>query len=275
MLPTPAEALPAAPAQLLADGDIAPVLHRRGGARSPLLILIDHAGRRVPQRLGDLGIPPREFDRHIAWDIGVAGLGERLGERLGAETIAQSYSRLVVDCNRRPGHPTFIAPRSDGTPVPANAGLSAQDAAARQREIWAPYHDAIAACLDARAAAAIPTVVFALHSFTPVMDGFVRPWHVGLLYNRQPEFAAALCAEFEAEAGLVIGDNEPYRLGDDSDYTVPVHAEARSLPSIEIEIRQDLIADAQGEAAWAERLARILPRAVARLGIAAGGRAGG
>lgn len=270
MLPTAAEPLPALPATLLGPADVAPVIHRRAGARSPLLVLIDHAGRRVPQHLGDLGIPAAEFDRHIAWDIGVAGLGERLGAALGAQTIAQAYSRLVVDCNRRPGHPTFIAQRSDGTVIPANAGLSNIEAEARQREIWAPYHDAIATCLDDRAARAIPTVVFALHSFTPVMDGFARPWHVGLLYNRNPEFAAALRAEFEREPGLVIGDNEPYRLGDDSDYTVPVHAEARGLPSVEIEIRQDLIADAAGEAAWARLLERVLPAAIARLGIATG-----
>ncbi len=243
-------------------------------AHSPFVLVCDHAGRDIPQALGSLGLSEEDRMRHIAWDIGVAGVGAGLSAALGAALVAQTYSRLVIDCNRRPGHATSIAPVSDAATVPGNAVLTQADREAREAEIFLPYHDAIAALLDARRDAGRESILVALHSFTPRLrrasrptgcdaDG-ARPWHVGVLYNHDPRFAVALRDLLEQEGDLVVGDNQPYFLSDLDDYTVPVHGEQRGLLHVEIEIRQDLIAGEAGERAWAERLARLLPRALER-----------
>ena len=247
--------------RLLNDTDPAPVIVHNEGAASPFLILCDHAGRATPAKLGDLGVSSSDWERHIAWDIGAAGVARRLGAALGAVTIEQVYSRLVIDCNRRPGHPTSIPPVSDGTDVPANEGLSGEQTAARVREIFAPYHDRIAAEQDRRLQAGQDSVVIAVHSFTPVFGGASREWQAGVLHDRNPGFAIATGALLRA-CGLHVGENEPYRLSDDSDYTVPVHAEARSLHYVELEIRQDLIEHEAGQAEWAALLADVLPAAL-------------
>ena len=262
-------------AALLGADDPHPVTMLRAGSRSPFVLVLDHAGREIPGRLGDLGLPEAERLRHIAWDIGVAGTGARLAGILDAATVAQRYSRLVIDCNRRPGHPTSIAPRSDCTAIPGNQGLSEADRAARVREIFTPYHEGIATLLDARRSAGVETVLVALHSFTPRLrradrpiavpavaaGSGDRPWHAGVLHHHDPRFALLLRDLLRQEGDLVVGDNEPYALSDLDDYTVPVHGERRGLPHVEIEIRQDLIADDGGEAQWAARLARLLPQA--------------
>ncbi|WP_428375667.1 N-formylglutamate amidohydrolase [Lichenicoccus sp.] len=258
---------------LIGPDDPPPVTVLRAGSTSPFVLASDHAGRAIPAALGDLGVAPRDLDRHIAWDIGVAGTGVRLSAALDAPLVAQAYSRLVIDCNRRPGHVSSIPLTSDGTPVPGNHDLSSGQRAAREREIFAPYHARLAAVLDHRRAVLLPSVLVALHSFTPQLGSpdrptpggtAPRPWHVGLLHNHDPRFALILRDLLRDEGDLVVGDNEPYELSDLDDYTVPVHGEQRGLPQVEIEIRQDLIGDAAGEAAWAARLARLLPLAWAR-----------
>ncbi len=259
-MPEPSEA--DIPARLLSAADPDPVRVTRRGEGAPFLLVCDHAGRRVPAALGSLGVDAADWERHIAWDIGAAGVCDRLAQALRCAGVAQAYSRLVIDCNRRPGHPTSIPPASDATPVPGNVGLDAAAAAARVAEIFTPYHTAIAAELDRRAAAGLKTALVAVHSFTPVMAGVARPWQAGVLHNRDPRLGRALARLLEAE-GFLVGDNEPYQLSDDSDYTVPVHAERRGLAYVELEVRQDLIADAAGQAAWAERLGRLLPAALA------------
>jgi predicted N-formylglutamate amidohydrolase len=246
---------------VLQQGDPAPVTTIHPGGRSPILLLGDHAGRAVPASLGDLGVSAADWDRHIAWDIGIAGVCTALAPRLDAVCLSQAYSRLVIDCNRRPGHPTSIPPVSDGTRIAGNLSLSAADQAARVVQIFAPYHGAIAAELDRRAQQGRPVAVVAMHSFTPALAGVARPWHAGVLYNRDPRWSLAMAALLTAE-GFLVGDNEPYRLSDESDYTIPVHAEARGLPYLELEIRQDLIAGAAGQAEWAARLARLLPQSL-------------
>ena len=247
--------------RLLGETDPAPVIVHNAGATSPFLILCDHAGRATPEALGDLGVSPADWDRHIAWDIGAAGVARLLGAALGAVTIEQVYSRLVIDCNRRPGHPTSIPPVSDGTAIHANQGISEDQADARAKEIFAPYHDRIAAELDRRAHAGQDSVVIAVHSFTPVFGGTAREWQAGVLHDRNPAFAQATGALLRAR-GLFVGDNEPYQLSDDSDYTIPVHAEGRSLHYVELEIRQDLIDGEAGQAEWAAMLADVLPAAL-------------
>ena len=257
--------MPASYRPLLASGDPAPVRVTHAGGRSPFLLVCDHAGRAVPASLGDMGVAAPDWDRHIAWDIGAAGVCAALAAALAATCIAQAYSRLVIDCNRAPGHPTSIPAVSDGTAVPANAAISREDAALREAAIFAPYHAAIAAELDSRAGAGLPSVLIAVHSFTPVFGGMARPWQAGVLHNRDPRLSHALARALSAE-GFLVGDNEPYQLSDESDYTVPVHAERRALPYVELEIRQDLIGGADGQAEWGARLARLLPAALGSLG---------
>ncbi len=161
--------------RLLMQDDPPPVQVLRADGCSDLLLVVDHAGRAVPAALGRLGLPDSEFERHIAWDIGALGVGLHLSALLDAALIAQAYSRLVIDCNRRPGHPTSIAPRSDGTDIPGNLGLQETACRARVGEIFRPYQDAIAAAIDARTAAGRETVLVAVHSFTPVMAGQSGP----------------------------------------------------------------------------------------------------
>jgi len=224
----------------------------------PFLLVCDHAGSLIPRALGDLGVSAAELQRHIAWDIGAAGVARKMAARLSARAILQSYSRLVIDCNRSPEVPTSIATRSEDTEIPGNRDLSAADRARRVDQIFHPYHDRIAAELDRRAAAGIPTALVAIHSFTPVYRGVARPWHAGMLYNRDARIARAMMRLLAQEEGLVVGDNQPYAVSDESDYTIPVHAERRGLPYAEIEIRQDLIADDAGQEVWAERMSRLL-----------------
>ena len=251
-------ATPAA-ASFLGPADPAPgVLHRAHGA-SPLLLVADHAGQAIPAALGDLGLAPGEIDRHIGWDIGIAGVLRELSPLLDAWAIEQVYSRLVIDCNRPLGSPTLMPALSDGTVVAGNASLHQSHRQARIDAIHAPYHAAIAAELDRRAALGRAAVPVLLHSFTPVMNGVARPGHCGVLYNRDSRLAMRLHTALLAEDGLVVGDNQPYAVSDDSDYGANVHAEGRGLAYVEIEIRQDLIADASGQQAWAQRLARLLP----------------
>lgn len=249
---------------LLDMDDPPPVGCHNPSGRSPFLLIADHAGNAVPRRLGALGLPQSELQRHIAIDIGIREVGEALSRLLDAPFWFQRYSRLVIDCNRRPTQPDAIPLRSDGTVVPGNAGLGAADRALRVAEIFAPYQAAIAGALAARRGGRAPPVLVALHSFTPAHGELPgpRPWHAGVLWGRDDRLAGPLIARLQAEAGLVIGRNEPYGVSDELDYAIPVHAEAAGLLNVELEIRQDLIADPTGQALWARRLAAALPAAL-------------
>jgi predicted N-formylglutamate amidohydrolase len=251
------------PPPLLHPEEPSPVRVLRPEGKADIVLTADHAGRAIPRRLGTLGLPQSELDRHIGWDIGIAGVTERLSEALDAPAIFQTYSRLVIDCNRSPEVPSSIPEISEATAIPGNRDLSAADRLARRREIFTPYHECIDRLLDARADRR--TVLVAMHSFTPVFHGESRAMQVGVLYNRDARLARILLDLLRAEPGLTIGDNAPYSVSDLTDYTVPVHAERRGLPHVEIEIRQDLIADEDGQAAWAARFVRLLTRADRRL----------
>ncbi len=249
------------PDPLLARDEPAPVtLHNENGP-SPFLIVADHAGNFMPRRLARLGVSEAECQRHIAWDIGIAAVSRLVADALDASLAQQNYSRLVIDCNRAPGSETSIPELSELTSVPGNIGLSDAAKAARVREIFRPYHDAIESELDRRRQASRPAALISMHSFTPVFMGESRPWHAGVLYNRDPRFAHILMVLLKREAGLVVGDNEPYSVTDASDYTIPVHGERRGLHHVAIEIRQDLIADDKGQREWGALLARLLPQA--------------
>lgn len=250
---------------LLEPDDPSPVRVFRKDGRSDLFLTADHAGRAIPRRLGRLGLPESELKRHIAWDIGIAGATERLSAALDATAVLQTYSRLVIDCNRDPTVPSSIPQVSETTEIPGNIGLSDEQRAARRQAIFEPYHACIRTLLDARQAADRRTVFVAMHSFTPVFKGESRAMQVGVLYNRDPCLAQIMLDLLRAEGDLTVGDNAPYAVSDVTDYGVPVHAERRGLAHVEIEIRQDLIADAAGQAAWAARFERLLRAATGRL----------
>jgi len=226
--------------------------------RSPFLLTCDHAGRLLPKKLGDLGVPASELTRHIAWDIGASGLSRALSKRLDAVLVEQTYSRLVIDVNRPPGTPDSIVTLSEHTAIPGNVGLASEAAQQREREIFAPYHRRITAEVDARVAAAGPLVLVAVHSFTPRFKNVDREWHAGVLYGRDARFARLVLEHLRVDPLYKVGDNEPYSVSDETDYTVVVHAERRGIPYVELEIRQDLLADVAGQAEWSERVARAL-----------------
>ena len=251
--------------KLLGSEDPAPFTVHNPHGSSPFVLVADHAGQQIPRQLDDLGLPQAELDRHIGWDIGIAGVTERLSGLLDAFAILQTYSRLVIDCNRPLDSASSIVSSSDGTAVPGNQNLPEDQRTARALEIFAPYHARITQALDQRSVQSQAPVLIAMHSFTPVFAGETRPWHVGVLYHRDTRLAHALLAALNAESDLVVGDNQPYSISDGSDFAVPVHGEQRGLLHVELEIRQDLIADAQGQAQWAQRLARILPDVLADL----------
>jgi predicted N-formylglutamate amidohydrolase len=242
---------------LLASADVPPVHEDNAAGRSPFLLTSDHYGRAIPRILGDLGLPPGELTRHIAWDPGIAGVADALSKHLDAHLIAQRYSRLVIDCNRPPGAPGSIPVISEATVIPGNEGLARDAAQARRRQIFDPYHRRIAEIIRRRLRDSIPTVLVSLHSFTPVYAGIARPWHIGTLYHRDTKLPPLLLKLLRDETDLVVGDNEPYAVSDETDYTIPVHGEARGLMNSGIEIRQDLIAGPAGQRQWADRLARI------------------
>jgi predicted N-formylglutamate amidohydrolase len=251
--------------KFLAADEPNPVSVHNPSGQSPLVIVADHAGNLMPRALLSLGLAAGELERHIAWDIGIAGVCRQLADTLDATLVRQNYSRLVIDCNRQPGTATSVPEISELTVIPGNAGLNEADITARVDDIFRPYHDAIEAELDRRQLAGRATALVAMHSFTPVFKGVARPWHAGVLYNRDPRFSHRLMALLRREPGLVVGDNEPYSVSDDSDYTIPVHGERRGLHHVAVEIRQDLIADDNGQRQWAEIMARLLPRAYGEL----------
>ncbi len=259
----PTEARP-----LLGPDEPPPVREEGLDRLSDFLIVVDHAGRRIPRRLGDLGLPAAELERHIAWDIGAFEVARRLAAGLGAPLIAQEYSRLVIDCNRDPAVPTSIPTVGELIDIPGNVGLTDGERWSRRREIFDPYHARLRAVLDARLAAGRRTILVAQHTMTDVFKGVRREMHAAVLYHRDRRFAMALLEALRREPGLVVAENEPYFLSDATDYTVPRHAEARGLLHVEIEIRQDLVREPEGQERWARLLCAALGSAARRLGQA-------
>jgi predicted N-formylglutamate amidohydrolase len=226
--------------------------------RSPFVLGCDHAGRGMPRSLGSLGLGPKELTSHIAWDIGAGGVARRLAAELDAVVVWQRYSRLVIDCNRPLSAADSIVTRSERTPIPGNQNLRPAEAESRAREIFHPYHDQIRSELEARREAGRPTIFVAMHSFTPVFMDVARPWHVGVLYNRDARLAEPLLGLLRGEGDLTVGCNEPYAASDETDFSIVQHGERRTIPHVELEIRQDLVSDEAGQIAWAKRLARLL-----------------
>lgn len=250
---------------LLAPGEPEPFRILRERASSPFLLTADHAGRVIPRALHDLGLTESDLVRHIAWDVGIAGVTERLSKLLDATAVLQPYSRLVIDCNRKPDSTSAFPEVSEGTTIPGNQGLSVTDQQLRRKEIFEPYHRAIRRVIETRKALGRDIYYIAMHSFTPVFHGATRPMHVAVLYNRLPRLSHRLAHWLRTETDFVVAENDPYRVTDETDYGVPVHAERRGLDYVEIEIRQDLILTESGQNAWARILARSLPLAISDL----------
>jgi predicted N-formylglutamate amidohydrolase len=244
---------------LLEAGDVPPfeVVNCDGG--SHVVLVCDHASHRVPRHLGTLGLGESRLREHIGWDPGAAAVARQLSTELDAPLVLSGYSRLVIDCNRPLRSAQSIAEVSDGVAIPANLGLSAGEKGVRVSALFRPYHDAIARVLDRRSDRT--SVLLSIHSFAPVLAGRERPWNVGVSSRRQRWLASHLVAELEAHPDeLTVGDNEPYAIDDDLDYTIPVHGEARGLPSALIEIRQDGLEKPADARAWAGRLAVAVRR---------------
>lgn len=227
------------------------ILNARGGCQA--VLLCDHASRRIPRRLGTLGLDPALLSDHIAWDPGAAEVARRLSAHLDAPLVLSGYSRLVIDCNRPLSSPESIPESSAGVPIPGNRGLPPEARKTRVEALFQPYHGAVGQLLDSRSGR--PTVLLSIHSFTPVLNGQARPWHIGVSHWRDPRLAKLLLGTLVPAGDLVIGDNEPYPIEEPTDYTIPRHGEGRGLPSAMIEIRQDEIQTEAAAAAWAARLA--------------------
>lgn len=214
------------------------------GAPAPFLIVADHAGASTPRRLAGLGLPPERLATHIGVDIGVSEVARRLAETLKATLVEQRFSRLVIDCNRDPARADSICETSDGVAVPGNQAITPQARSARIDEVFLPYHQRIARELEARAQADAPTLFVSLHSFAPTLQGEARPWRFGVLHMEDSPFSEAVLRRLRSSVDADgVGDNQPYRM-DGTDFTVPRHAIARGLDYLELEIRQDLAAEA-------------------------------
>jgi predicted N-formylglutamate amidohydrolase len=257
---------------LIAPDEPHPFTVERRHGSSRFVIVVDHASARIPRALADLGLAASELSRHIAWDIGALAVAQRVAAELDAALVAQNYSRLVIDCNRDPRVPTSIPTVSELTPIPGNVGLTGEQRLLRRRTIFDPYHDQISALLAERAAAGRPAILVAQHSMTDVFKGARREMHAAVLYNRDRRFAGLVLDQLRREPGLVVGDNQPYFVSDETDYTIPRHAERAGILHVEIEIRQDLLIAAAGQKEWADRITRVLCDAERACGDEARGR---
>ncbi len=230
--------------------------------RAPVLVIADHAGRRIPSYLGDLGLPEHERARHIGWDIGSADMARRLATKLDAVAVLNHVSRLVIDPNREPSSPTSIPAIADGTFVPANQNLSEAERQHRLRLSFLPYHRMIARQIAAlRQRVGVP-VIISMHSFTPVMQRQHRPWHVGVLWHDDDRLARPVLAGLQEDPDLCVGANLPYSGNYPGCYSMRFHAERRRFPNVAFEIRQDLIETRKAAEAWADRLVEVLQPAL-------------
>lgn len=232
----------------------------RATGRGPILLLCDHASNFIPEAFGSLGLDQESLEDHIAWDVGAAGVTRNLSDLLDCPAILTTASRLLIDCNRDPADWDSIVEVGERTPVPGNVGLSETERAARVAAYHTPYHK----CIDEARIAGVARIkaMVAIHSFVPVFHGKQRPWHIGLIHNRDHRLAESLALQLRTDRGLMIGDNEPYGPSDRVYHTLARHAEAEGLPSLMIELRNDLIGSDTGQSDWAQRLAPMLLKAI-------------
>lgn len=238
-----------------------PVVVERFGDKSPFVFVCEHAGLAVPETLGDLGLTRHDWTQHIASDLGAKQVARHIAQQLKATLIFQQYSRLVIDCNRAYCADSLIPEFSHGTEIPGNRGLDKLEKIARIDEIHTPFHNEIEQELDARCDQNIPTILVSIHSFTPKLGSDERPWHIGVQYAQNKEFANIIMNYLREDATVCIGDNQPWPVNEIDDYTIPVHGDGRDIPYVMIEVRQDLIATKEAEVSWAKKLSAIFDKA--------------
>ncbi len=250
-LRTPQDCVPA-------DGEAIPWMPFNAGGRAPVLVVCDHATRRMPGEVGQLGLDDWVLDTHVAWDIGAADVACRLAALLDAPAVLSGFSRLVVDPNRGLDRAEAFPAISAGIAIPGNQSLDAAERRRRADNFWLPYHEAIARRLDAFRQHGVTPAFISVHSCTPVYDRIVRPWHIGVMWDRDTRIAPPLINALNAWGGIHVGDNEPYSGRHPFDYTIDHHAEAAGLPCVGLEIRQNLIDESDGADCWARLIARCL-----------------
>lgn len=237
--------------------DAVEVLNEHG--RSDIVLLCEHASNHIPVEYRRLGLDASHLQRHIAWDIGAAEVTRLLSARLDAAAFLSGYSRLLIDLNRPLGTSGSIPVLSEDTDIPGNVGIDAVERDRREKIMFSPFHDRVAAHLDRRVAEGRPTRIVTIHSFTPVFLGVARPWHAGVLYAHAADLAEAILSGLRTDAALNVAANVPYVISRDADYAVPIHGDDRGIPAVLVEIRQDLLSTRSGIAEWADRLAAALP----------------
>lgn len=231
-----------------------------GRGRGSYVLVCEHASNFVPARYGKLGLSDADLLRHIAWDPGALGVARAMARELDAPLVSCAVSRLVIDCNRDPSVFDAITLKSEDTVIPGNADLSDAERERRVDEVYNPFHAEVAAAVAARRLAGVRPAVIGIHSFTPVYHGTPRPWHVGILFDRDESLSAPMIAALREDDSLVVGANEPYSPGDRVYHTLDRHGQSQGLPSVMIEIRNDLLATPNQEAEWGMKLATILKR---------------
>ncbi len=242
---------------LLAADEPPPFTVLNSDSKVPVLLVCDHANCRFPVSLGDLGLDPPARRCHLAVDIGAGALTEKLAASLSVTAVLCQYSRLVVDCNRQLLDPGAFLEFGDGVVVPGNRNLHPEQKALRADSVYWPYHSAIDDEIKRLESFGTPPAVLAIHSFTPVLNGVARPWHIGILWDTDKRLSEVFLKEL-SEAGFLVGDNEPYSGKGPQDFTIDYHAEANGLPHVGIEVRQDLIDDEAGVAEIAELIVGII-----------------
>ncbi len=247
---------------LLHPDEPSPVTTINPDGRSPVVLVCEHASNRIPAALGDMGLQQQHRQSHIAWDIGAEAVARAMAARLDAVLFVQNYSRLICDCNRKTSVGDFIPLLSESVSIPGNAGLTGVEREARTAEIFTPFHAAVAAEVDRRMTRHNRVILVTIHSFTPRFNGVDRPWHIGVLFNRSRELPGRIIDLLRRDTRYFIGENQPYSMSDETDYTIPVHGEAHGLPCAEIEIRNDLVQTA----AQQEEMARLLGRIITEAG---------
>lgn len=236
-------------------------VHRGSGA-GPLLLVCEHASWQVPARYQNLGLSPEELQRHIGWDLGACALAKALADALDSPLVYATQSRLLLDLNRDPAAADSIPAESDGTPIPGNQQIGEDERAARRHCLYEPFHAAIDHLLQARKAQGQVIAVVSVHSFTPVMAGVARPWHVGVLSDRDRRLADALIAQLAASGDWCVGDNQPYAPADGVYHSMARHGQDHGLLCAMLEVRNDLLGDALGVQRWCDTLAGALRQAI-------------
>ena len=243
---------------LVGPGDPPPYTTYNDHAKSPVLVVADHASPFFPASLSQLGLADWVLERHVAWDIGVDKLARFLADELDAQAVLAGFSRLIIDPNRNPADPTAIPEISDGISIPGNIGLDPQQRALRVQSFFAPYHDRIAQRLNHFSEKGIVPVMISVHTCSPVFDRVVRPWHVGIMWDKDPRIPVPMIKRLAGMDGVCVGDNEPYSGRHPHDFTIDHHAEPAGLPHVGIEVRQDLVKEENGARKWAGILAAAL-----------------